>query len=141
MTDTTTMTGQCLCGDVKYKGLGKASAVHACHCRDCARFMGGPFLGVEFDGVQADGPVNWFQSSEWGERGSCSKCGSAMFWRLQDGGAHFTVTLGSLDDRKRIAPIDRHIFIDAMPHHYDFSDTAERLTGAQVMALFEGETE
>jgi len=136
------LTGQCLCGQVTYTGKGDPSAVHACHCRDCSRFMGGPFLGVEFtQGVDAQGPVNWFKSSEWGERGSCKSCGSALFWRLQEGEAHFTVTLGSLDNREAIAPIDRHIFIDAMPHHYDFSDTAERLTGAQVMALFQGDTE
>lgn len=135
----TNMTGHCLCGEMQYQGIGKASAVHACHCRDCARFMGGPFLGVEFESVEVSGPVNWYKSSKWGERGSCSKCGSALFWRLQDGGASFTVTLGSLDDRDSIAALDRHIFIDSMPHHYDFNDTAERLTGDQVRALFEGQ--
>lgn len=132
----TTLSGKCLCGDVRYTGSGEVSAVHACHCSDCARFMGGPFFGVEFEKVDVTGPVNWFQSSEWGERGSCSKCGSAMFWRLRGSHDHFTVTLGSLDDRTQIAPIDRHIFIDQMPTHYNFSDTAERLTSEQVAALF-----
>jgi len=134
-------SGSCLCGAVSYTGRGEPSAVHVCHCADCARWIGGPFMGVEFaDGADIAGPVKWFVSSDWGERGHCDTCGSALFWRMRDG-SHFTVTLGSVDNRDAIAPVDSHIFIDRKPPHYDFTGDAPRLTAAETIAKFTGQAE
>ncbi len=132
-----TMTGRCLCGDVTFTGHGDPGSVHVCHCSDCARWSGGPFLGITFkDGVTVnDGPVRWFASSEWAERGSCSKCGSAMFWRLKDGSS-FTVTAGTLEDKASLGPVSEHIFADQKPSYYDFKDDAPRLTAEEALAKF-----
>lgn len=135
-----TATGRCLCGAVTYTGKGTASGVHVCHCSDCAKWLGGPFMGVTFeDGGDIDGPVRWFKSSGHGERGSCGTCGSALFWRMQDGG-FFTDTAGSLDTATHLAPIDEHIFIDSKPAYYDFTGKAPRLTAAEIMARFAAES-
>lgn len=134
MTDS--MTGRCMCGQVTYTGKGTPSAAHACHCDDCQRFSGAAFVGVDFETLEASGPVKWFKSSEWGERGSCGNCGSAMFWRLQDGGMQ-VVSIGSLDDASQIAPIDKHYFVDNMPPAYAFSGDAQRLSREETLALFQ----
>ena len=133
------ITGGCHCGNIWFEGKGALGAVHVCHCDDCARWSGGPSISVDFaDGIEINGKVAWYQSSERGERGFCPKCGSALFYRLQDK-SYINVAVGQLDNRAAIETIDSHIFIDRKPGFYDFSDTAPRLTGAEFIAQIEGE--
>ncbi len=126
------MTGKCLCGAVSFTGKGEPSAVHVCHCGDCARWHGGPALGVEFaDGIDIDGNVTWFKSSDWGERGFCPICGSSLFYRLQDQ-SYINTTVGFLDEPEKIDPIKLEIFVDQKPSCYAFAgDAQERLTGQE----------
>ncbi len=138
---SSTTTGRCLCGAITYTGAGTRSRVTACHCADCARWTGGAFFGVRFDGgvTFADpSAVRWFRSSAWAERGSCPTCGSAMAYRLVQTPGYAVVTAGTLDDRTGLGPIAEHFFIDSKPDFYDLTDDAPRLTGAQVFARFQG---
>lgn len=130
-------SGRCLCGAVTFRGLGVAKGVHCCHCRDCARWNGGPLMAVEFTGgFEIAGPVRWFASSDWAERGSCQTCGAALFWRMQDGSAS-NVAVGAFDDPTLFTGIASHIFVDSKPAFYDFADSAPRLTAAEVLAALE----
>jgi hypothetical protein len=132
-------TGQCLCGRVSYRGMGERGAIHVCHCADCRRWTGGPFMGVEFsDGVTIDDPaaVRWYESSTWAMRGSCAVCGTALFYRLNAAPENLVVTAGSLADQASVAPIGEHIFIDSKPAYYEFADDAPRITGAETFARF-----
>jgi hypothetical protein len=136
--------GGCLCGAVRYEGHGAIKGVEVCHCRDCQRWVGGPFLSIRFsDGVTLtdESAVRWFESSEWAERGSCATCGSAMFWRQHGQDTQFAVAAGQLDDQAALPPIAEHIFTDSRPAYYDFSDHAPRLTRAEVLARFQQDLE
>jgi hypothetical protein len=45
----TTMTGGCLCGQVRYTVTGKSMRSYVCHCRDCQHSTGTCFAsGVSF---------------------------------------------------------------------------------------------
>lgn len=140
MSKSASMTGRCLCGKVTYAGGGEPSAAHACHCKDCQRFVGSAFIGVNFDTLEINGPVHWFTSSDWGERGSCRRCGSALFWRLRNGEGPKVVSIGSLDDPSSIGEIDEHYFADLRPSAYDFSGSAKRLSREETLARFAGVT-
>ena len=129
-------TGHCLCGQTKYTASGQPSAAHACHCDDCRRFAGGAFIGVDFETLNISGVVKWFKSSEWGERGSCGECGSAMFWRMQGDGGPNVVSIGSLDDASNVPAIDKHYFADNIPPAYDFKGDAKRMSREETLALF-----
>ncbi|NNU14708.1 GFA family protein [Parvularcula sp. ZS-1/3] len=129
------VTGRCLCGAVTYEATSEHDAIGICHCTDCLRWMGGPFHGVDCKTLKTDGPVLWYRSSDHAERGSCSKCGTALFWKMIDG-SHPTVTAGSLDAPEAMNGIKSHIFIDQKPGYYDFKGDAPRLTGEEVIALF-----
>lgn len=131
-------TGQCMCGSTTFIASGNPSAAHACHCEDCQRFSGSAFIGVDFDKIDVAGTVNWFHSSEWGERGSCKTCGSAMFWRMRDGSGKPVVGIGTLNARDKIEPIDRHYFADNIPSAFDFTGTAKRLSREETFAFFTG---
>jgi len=126
-------TGRCLCGQVTYDATGLPQSVEVCHCKDCQRWMGGPFIGVEVETLTTKGPLKWFASSEWGERGSCSVCGSSLLWRMRDG-SHLTVTAGSFDDPSMFEGMEKQIFVDAKPAYFDFTSKCRRLTAAEFMA-------
>lgn len=111
---------------------------HACHCKDCQRFVGSAFIGVNVSKLDVMGAVRWFKSSDWGERGSCSTCGSALFWRLQNNESAAVVSIGSLDDSCAIASIEEHYFADAIPNAYDFTGSAKRLNREETLANFTG---
>jgi hypothetical protein len=133
MTQPTRHSGRCLCGAVSFAGLGAPKGVHCCHCRDCARWNGGPLMAVEFEGgIDASGPVRWYASSDWAERGSCEVCGSALLWCLRDGSL-INVAVGALDDQSLFQSIESHIFVDSKPTYYEFADDSPRLTAAQFL--------
>ena len=93
-------------------------------------------MAVEFtESYEFDGPVRWFTSSEWAERGSCERCGSALFWRMRDG-THFSASVGAFDEPSLFSAIESHIFIDCKNH---YEGIAPRLTAAQVLERFGGD--
>lgn len=134
-------SGRCLCGAVTYKAKGEPHGPHACHCDDCQRFTGSTYVGVLFKGADVEGPVHWFQSSDWGERGSCERCGSAMFWRLRDNHENFVVSIGSLNDKSGLGEITEHYFADNIPSSFDFTGSAQRLSREETLARFAGGAE
>ena len=81
-----TYTGACLCGAVEFEYRGPSLWCAHCHCSQCRRAHGAAFVtwvGVEDNRFT---PLNqqslsWYRSSEDGERGFCSSCGSTLFFR------------------------------------------------------------
>ena len=127
-------SGRCLCGAVTFKTTGVSKEVHACHCGTCQRWFGGPALGIEAGGVEFEGYDNvaTYDSSEWAERGFCSRCGSSLFYRLKEPGKYI-LFLGSLDEPGEFT-LNGEIFIDSKPPGYDFAGDHARLTGEQFLA-------
>lgn len=128
-------TGACLCGATTYTAHGASHKVSICHCGDCLRWSGGPFIGIEAERLTIEGSVHWFSSSDWAERGSCSTCGSALFWRLKDG-SHASCAAGTLHDQSAMSGVSEHIFSDRKPAYYDFKDDAPRYTAEETIARF-----
>ncbi len=133
-------SGGCLCGAVKFSATPKLNAdrlhVDACHCSMCRRQVGGPLMAVACDTfeVTAGQSLGVYQSSDWAERCFCTRCGSNLFWRMRDG-SFFTVNAGALDDLSD-AKFTAEIYIDQKPPYYDFAQATQKLTGAEVRALF-----
>jgi hypothetical protein len=67
-----------MCGAVSYTAKGIESDFSACHCDMCRRWTGGPLLSAISKEVswQGEDVITTIKSSEWAERGFCSKCGS-----------------------------------------------------------------
>jgi hypothetical protein len=134
----TTQTGRCLCGAVQYTAEDLEAHYHACHCGMCRRWTGGPFL------VAAAGKVSFqdtrhlgrYRSSEWAERGFCTKCGSSLYYLLAEAD-QYLVAAGTLDSAEELS-LGREIFVDCKMRGYDFAGDHERLTEAQTIAFFNG---
>mmetsp|Transcript_11616 Transcript_11616/g.22445 ORF Transcript_11616/g.22445 Transcript_11616/m.22445 type:complete len:137 (+) Transcript_11616:3-413(+) len=135
MSEEEVCPGGCLCGSVRYEGVGPITKVSVCHCQQCLKWLGGPMFSARFSGgIRITGDAKWFDSSAASKRGSCPMCGSALFWRVTADG-DTAATAGSLDDPSVIERIDRHIFIERKPHWILLADDAPKLTGEELLAM------
>jgi hypothetical protein len=102
----------------------------------CRKWSGGPFEaahGADLKVESGDGP-SWYRSSDWGERGFCSRCGTVLFWRFADKSQDVVaVSVEALDETDDLT-LFRHIYIDSKPARYDFADDRPRLTEAEFLA-------
>lgn len=133
------VTGQCLCGAVKFTAEIARREVDACHCGMCRRWSAGPYIGIGHDGpvtFEGAGCIGLYKSSDWAERGFCKVCGSSLFYHLL-GTDHYSFSAGALDDQSGLA-LTAQIFIDEKPAYYDFANDTPKLTGAEVFAAFSG---
>ena len=137
MSDKTPRQGQCLCGCVRVIAHSAGNEVGACHCSMCRQWGGGPFMEincgtkVDFEGEEN---ISTFTSSEWAERGFCSRCGTHLFYRLKDSGQTM-VPVGLFDSDENLE-FKHQVFIDEKPSFYSFSNRTHNMTGAEIFAKF-----
>jgi hypothetical protein len=136
-------SGKCLCGAVRYTARGLEPKLSACHCGMCRRWSGGPYLSFGSSDVEWAGQdkITTFTSSDWAERGFCSVCGSALFYRVTAPGPHQGrqhIAFGTLDDQSGF-DIRIEFFIDNKPDGYTLAGEHRRLTEAEVLATFSGD--
>jgi hypothetical protein len=81
MSDETELTGGCLCGAVRYSLPGPATHTTVCHCSDCRRASGAPFVAWTFF---RQGTLSWTKGSPKvlvfsdRERSFCGDCGTPL---------------------------------------------------------------
>ena len=139
MSDVSERQGKCLCGAVSITAKQASNSVGACHCGMCRRWGGGPLMAIDCGtdvSIVGEENVSVFNTSEWAERGFCSKCGSHLFYRLKQTGQHI-MAAGIFDDGENLH-FDHQVFIDEKPAYYSFSNETHDMTGAEVFAKYGG---
>lgn len=128
------ISGQCLCGAVKFKARDADDHFHLCHCGMCRRWATGPLMVVRADAVEFSGTESLvrYRSSEWAERGFCKRCGSNLLYFLVPANQHF-LSVGALEDASALT-LGSEIFIDHKPASYAFAGEHPRMTEAEVLA-------
>ena len=99
MSETESLTGGCLCGEVRIAATGRPCRVGICHCLDCRKHHGALFHASAIfpgDAVTIEG-----DTSEYRGRHFCPRCGSSVFGRSGD---EIEVNLGSLDTPYQLVP-------------------------------------
>ncbi|TDR18454.1 GFA family protein [Marinicella litoralis] len=140
MTDQKTSHGGCLCGAVTLLATTVKPMVGACHCNMCRKWVGGPFMAVDCGsevGFIGHEYIGRYASSEWAERGFCTQCGSALFYKLKESG-QYMLAAGILDLENQLH-FDHQVFIDEKPNYYCFSNKTKNMTGAELFALYGAE--
>jgi hypothetical protein len=112
------LAGGCSCRAIRYKLTNSPLIVHACHCRDCQRITGGPFvinIWIESKFVESVGaePKSYVLKGGSGKRHEvffCDKCGTYVWSRytIVPSDCLF-VRAGTLDNPAAVSP-DVHIF-------------------------------
>lgn len=137
MSEVIEKQGQCLCGAIRVVAKPASLGVGACHCKMCRRWGGGPFMeincgwDVSWQGAEH---LSVFDSSDWAERGFCSKCGSHLFYRLKGTGEHM-IPVGIFDEDANLV-FESQVFIDEKPSFYSFANETAKMTGAELFARY-----
>jgi len=112
-----TITGGCLCGEIRYECHGDPINSFICHCTDCQQFTGSVFAAAlifdrESFRILSGSPTKFTVTAESGkkvERDFCSKCGASLFEVLEKRPDYIGVAAGSLDDKSVFKPT-RHVW-------------------------------
>ncbi|MBO0663796.1 GFA family protein [Jiella sp. MQZ9-1] len=134
------LQAKCLCGGVRIDADVEPQAIGVCHCDICRRWASAPFMALKAsDTVVLSGTdsLGIYESSAWGERGFCNRCGTSLFWRSKDAG-HYAISAMAFDDLGDAAMSDQ-IFIDSKPAWYAFANETKTMTGAEFFAQFASE--
>lgn len=111
------LTGQCFCGNVRYRLTDVPMFTHCCHCRDCQRQRGSAFVVnglIETDRIEmlSGEPVPVRMPTESGRPHDiyrCPDCQTAL-WSDYGGRPYLRfVRIGTLNDPDAVTP-DVHIF-------------------------------
>ncbi|SPL71797.1 GFA family protein [Acinetobacter stercoris] len=133
------MKGHCLCGKTQFTVEMLNYDVHVCHCSMCRRQSSGIMMTIDIVpnslAFQNDSTLSIYDSSEWGERGFCKKCGTSLFWRMKNN-EYCNVNVFALDVAIEDLYLDSEIYIDHKPEFYAFKNHTKHMTEAEVVALF-----
>src|SRR5690348_2395875 len=112
------LEGGCACRAIRYTLTNTPLIVHACHCRDCQRLTGGPFvinvwIENEFVASGSAAPKSVHLAGGSGKGHDlffCGDCGTTLWSRyhIVPGDALF-VRAGTLDNPEAVTP-DVHIY-------------------------------
>lgn len=132
-------SGRCLCGAVGVQMRDLGADLHACHCDSCRRNNGAVSMTVMVpaDALTVTGAewVETYVSSEWASRSFCRRCGSSLWFRMNQPGSDYYLSAGLLDDLSDMR-LAHEIYFDSKPDAWGFAGPTEKLTGAEVEALF-----
>ncbi len=136
MAEELKLTGKCMCGAVGFSATAKKPSVVVCHCDMCRRWSSGPFMALNCQTVAFEGAENIgrIRSSDWAERGFCSKCGSNLFYRIVEH-SDYQMAAGLFDDQSKLR-LSLQVFTDGRPDFYEFANETKMMTSADVFAMY-----
>jgi hypothetical protein len=118
--------GSCLCGGVRYRINGTLSQARHCHCSMCRKAHGAAIRSrasanaAEFEWLQGENLVNFYESSPGVYRGFCRVCGSPVVSKF-DGASYYGVPLGGLDDDPGVRP-ELHVHVASKAPWFAITD-------------------
>ena len=103
---TSTHSGGCQCGAVRFRVEGELGDASVCHCRMCQKAFGGfyaPLVSTRDAKLTwTRGTPSYFQSSNFVKRGFCQICGTPLSYEAPDGVA---LAIGAFDHPEMITPV------------------------------------
>lgn len=128
------MTGNCLCGAIKYEIIGQPLNQTVCHCDGCRRASGAPAVGwltVRRDAFRVSGSLKYVSAPNprpgtcdaccSGKRGFCPVCGSQFTFEDDKRADQVDVTVGTLDDPKSFKPMQDVFAEQRLPWVHPFA--------------------
>ena len=136
MSEQLKLNGKCMCGAVRFSTTARKPSVVACHCEMCRRWSAGPFMAVSCQDVTFESSENIgrIRSSDWAERGFCTRCGSNLFYHIVEAD-DYQIAVGLIDDQSKLR-MSLQVFTDFKPAFYEFANETKMMTGEEVIALF-----
>lgn len=139
-------SGGCLCGGVRYELASQPFDCGWCHCRTCQLYGGAPAMAFasvpeeDFAWIEGHELVRWIDSSSFGRRAFCCKCGSPLQVRVSHQPETLDFPIATLDEPDEVKP-EFHIFLDSrvawfnpddgLPRHAKFRPETRGLEGTE----------
>ena len=133
---TETFEGQCQCGEVKYRVVGSAVTLFACHCTECQRQSSSAF-GMALWVRDAEVALlrgelkEWVRATPSGRNMACSfcpTCGTRLFHKMLGQTRIVSIKPGTLDNSRSLEPVG-HIWTQSKQSWVHIPDTSLRYTG------------
>ena len=128
--------GSCLCGGVKYRINGALSQARNCHCSMCRKAHGAAFRSRasanagDFEWVQGESLVTFYESSPGNYRGFCRVCGSPVLSKFGNA-AYYGVPLGALDDDPGVRP-ELHVHVASKAPWFTITDDLPQFAAGPI---------
>ena len=112
---TADWVGGCACGAVRYRLASDPFDAGWCHCRTCQLNSGSPAMAFasvptrDFLFTQGDELVGRFDSSDFGHRRFCTRCGTPFLMQVNYQPETVDFSIAKLDEPGRVVP-EFHIF-------------------------------
>lgn len=109
-----TVTGECFCGEIKYKLIGPLKPGRSCHCSRCRKAFSGSgsamtFVeGQNFEWEKGKDNLKQYTNKKEVGLGFCNICGSTIAALYK--GEVFGITLGTLNNDPKVI-ISEHIYV------------------------------
>ncbi|MEW7007629.1 GFA family protein [Lentilitoribacter sp. EG35] len=120
------INGRCDCGSVSFEVEGIKPEVTICRCGQCRRASGHVWASThaDYDKMRFtnDQGLAWYKSSDFAKRGFCNKCGSSLFYRMNDEDG-ISIAAGCLDQPTDLK-VNKHIFVKDKGDYYEITDDA-----------------
>ncbi|MCD6049656.1 MAG: glutathione-dependent formaldehyde-activating [Verrucomicrobia bacterium] len=110
--------GGCLCGSVRYEATGELFHITHCHCADCRRSSGAPFVTwASFRPGDFRFTTGQPRELQWAGRLRyfCPQCGTHLTFITGPNADELAVTVCSLDDPALVTPSDHTWVEDRLP--------------------------
>ena len=102
------LDGGCHCGAVRYQVNGEPEHVSVCHCSDCRKSAGAPFVSCaafKTNEFKVEGNPARYSSSPNAYRHFCAKCGTGLYYvNEQMLPGLVDIQTATLDDADALAP-------------------------------------
>jgi hypothetical protein len=123
------VTGRCLCGDIRYEYRGEPLKILHCHCESCRRHTSSPvatFVCVDRDRFRytRGEPVS-YKSSKHVARTHCGRCGSPMTYESERNPEQVDLYVSTLDDSAAAVPA-YHVHADEQLPWFEIADALPR---------------
>lgn len=121
------LTGNCLCGGVKFRIDGPLSQALNCHCSMCRKAQGSAVrtrarvAAANFRFTAGEDLVTYFESSPGNHRGFCRVCGSPIHTKFDAHPDVLGLPLGVLNEDPGIKP-KFHVFVGSKAAWHDITD-------------------
>ena len=139
MTSPAIHPGGCLCGRIRYEVRGNALQTSLCHCEDCRRASGAPFVAWTFFLAEA---VTYIQGTPKSflfarrQRFFCGDCGTPLQFHDTDDERFCEINTCSFDNPSVFPPSDQCWVNDEIPWIHQI----EKLPRFDVTSPLPGET-
>lgn len=128
------INGHCECGSVRYTVHGPIVDFSHCHCSNCRRLHGAPyvsFAGVkyaDFQWLSDEKAMKVYASSAKNDRYFCVNCGSQLMVISEDYPGMIYLALGAVDGAPEL-PAGYHQYVDSRAPWLEICDDLPQFSG------------